>query len=128
MEGGGDSREGKARLRQGMSEFLRSLRKSAGHKRLSWKIVACGSRNEAHGVFLNATMTATEIFNVLLVRLGGASGTLAASGALPLSPGGTTPLSGLRPALRKTDRRDRRGIDLYKTLQKVHARRLYFVA
>lgn len=68
MEGGGDSREGKARLRQGMSEFLRSLRKSAGHKRLSWKIVACGSRNEAHGVFLNATMTATEIFNVLLVN------------------------------------------------------------
>jgi len=67
MKGGGDSREGKARLRQGMSEFLRSLRESAGHKRLSWKIVACGSRNEAHGAFLHATMTAPEIFNVLLV-------------------------------------------------------------
>lgn len=67
MEGGGDSTEGKARLRQGMSVFLRSLRVVAGGKGLNWKIVACGGRNEAHGAFLNAAKTAPDTFNLLLV-------------------------------------------------------------
>ena len=67
MEGGGDSAEGKAHLRRGMSEFLRSLREAARQKRVPWKVVACGSRNAAHDAFLNAIKTSPEAINVLLV-------------------------------------------------------------
>jgi hypothetical protein len=67
MEGGGDSREGKARLRQGMGGFLRSLRNAASKKRIHWKVVTCGSRNEAHDAFLDANEKSPETCNVLLV-------------------------------------------------------------
>ena len=64
MEGGGDSKEGKARLRQGMSEFVGKV---VSQKRPGWRIVACGSRNDAHDAFQNANHTSPETFNVLLV-------------------------------------------------------------
>ena len=64
MEGGGDSEEGKARLRQGMAEFVRKV---VSQKKPGWKVVACGSRNDAHDAFLNANKTSPETFNVLLV-------------------------------------------------------------
>lgn len=67
MEGGGDSREGKAQLRQGMSESLNSLRDAARQKKLHWKVVACGSRNDTHNAFLNAWNTSPSAFNILLV-------------------------------------------------------------
>ena len=67
MEGGGDSAEGKAHLRRGMSEFLRSLREAARQKRLQWKVVACGSRNDAHDAFLDSTKKSPDAINVLLV-------------------------------------------------------------
>jgi hypothetical protein len=37
LEGGGNSTDDKATLRQGMSEFLRSLREAARQRRLHWK-------------------------------------------------------------------------------------------
>jgi hypothetical protein len=40
MEGGGDSADAKALLRQGISEFLRSLREAARQKRLHWRVVS----------------------------------------------------------------------------------------
>lgn len=64
MEGGGDSKEGKARLRQGMAGFVRKV---VSQKKPGWKVVACGSRNDAHDAFLNANKTSPETFNVLLV-------------------------------------------------------------
>lgn len=64
MEGGGDSKEGKARLRQGMSVFLRKV---VSPKNPGWKVVACGSRNDAHDAFQNANRTWPDTFNVLLV-------------------------------------------------------------
>jgi hypothetical protein len=64
MEGGGDSREGKARLRQGISEFIRKV---VPQRKPGWKVVACGSRNDAHDAFMNATQVSPENFNVLLV-------------------------------------------------------------
>jgi len=64
MEGGGDSKEGKARLRQGMSEFIRKV---VSQKKAGWKVVTCGSRNDAHDAFQNANRTSPETFNVLLV-------------------------------------------------------------
>jgi len=67
MEGGGDSADAKALLRQGISEFLRSLREAARQKRLHWRVVACGGRDAAHDAFLNATKTSPDTFNVLLV-------------------------------------------------------------
>jgi hypothetical protein len=67
MEGGGNSAETKSRLRQGMSKFLNSLGQSARQKRLDWKIVACGSRNNARDAFLHATQASPQSFNVLLV-------------------------------------------------------------
>jgi hypothetical protein len=64
MEGGGDSKEGKARLREGMAEFFRKV---VAQKKPGWRIVACGSRNDAHDAFRNANRTSPENFNVLLV-------------------------------------------------------------
>lgn len=64
MEGGGDSKEGKARLRQGMSEFIRKV---VSQKKPGWKVVTCGSRNDAHDAFQNANYTSPENFNMLLV-------------------------------------------------------------
>jgi uncharacterized protein DUF4276 len=64
MEGGGSTAQGKATLRQGMSEFLGSLREAARQKRLTWKVVPCGSRSETRDAFLNAN---TPAFKVLLV-------------------------------------------------------------
>ena len=58
MEGGGRaSKDGKARLRQGMAEFIRKV---VSQKRLGWKVVACGSRNDAHDAFQNANRTSPE--------------------------------------------------------------------
>src|ERR1700684_2068146 len=67
MERGGDSADTKAFLRQGMSEFLRSLWEAARQRGIQWKIVACGSRNNAHEAFLNASRISPATFNVLLV-------------------------------------------------------------
>jgi hypothetical protein len=67
IEGGGDSRAGKDRLRQGMSAFLLSLRAAANRKRLHWRVVACGGRDGARDAFLAAIKTSPETFNVLLV-------------------------------------------------------------
>jgi len=43
MEGGGHSVETKAELRQGISEFLSSLREAARQKGLHWRVVACAA-------------------------------------------------------------------------------------
>jgi len=67
LEGGGDSTAQKARLRQGMGEFLSVLREQARARRLRWKIVACGGRNAAQDAFVNAVETDQDTFCVLLV-------------------------------------------------------------
>jgi Domain of unknown function (DUF4276) len=67
LEGGGESKEGKAALRLGMSGFLGALRDAARGKSLHWKVVPCGGRDEAHGAFWNAARTSTETINLLLV-------------------------------------------------------------
>ena len=67
MEGGGDYTAGKGDLRQGMSYFLGSLREAVRQRRLSWKIVPCGSRTAAHEAFLNATRLSSGSLTVLLV-------------------------------------------------------------
>jgi hypothetical protein len=54
MEGGGDSKDQKAQLRQGMSQFLAALKDKARAKNWSWKLTPCGGRRAAYEAFLNA--------------------------------------------------------------------------
>ena len=67
MEGGGEGGANRAALRTGMNRFLKELRQAAGRKRLRWKIVACGSRNDALRGFKNAVHQAPDWLSFLLV-------------------------------------------------------------
>lgn len=67
VEGGGDERGTKARLRQGFHTFLNSLVETARSKRVRFQLVACGSRNAAFDNFQTALETHPSAFNVLLV-------------------------------------------------------------
>ena len=66
-EGGGDSRDAKAFLREGFSAFLSSLNSMAREKGIRWHIVTCGARNAAFDAFRTARAQHPEAFNVLLV-------------------------------------------------------------
>jgi len=67
VEGGGDKKETKARVREGFSGFLQDVVKIAQSKRIKWKIIICGSRNDAFRNFNNALEDHSDAFNVLLV-------------------------------------------------------------
>lgn len=67
MEGGGETSETKAAIRQGMGAFLSALRDSARRKRWHWKIVPCGDRIRARDAFLNARTQDPSTHAVLLV-------------------------------------------------------------
>ena len=67
VEGGGDQRDIKDRLREGFGEFLRELRDIARRKKIRWKIVACGGREEAYRDFCTAIAQNPQAFNVLIV-------------------------------------------------------------
>ena len=60
VEGGGDSRNQKADLRQGFARFFQR----AGHK---VSVIACGSRHNAYRDFKNVLKHHTDSFNILLV-------------------------------------------------------------
>jgi len=66
MEGGGETADGKARLRKGTSDFLRN----AIDRNL--KVVPCGSRNDAFDAFANATKASPDTVSMLLVDSEGA--------------------------------------------------------
>lgn len=67
MEGGGDKRDGKVALRQGMDALLAPLKLAAGNKALRWELTPCGSRNAAFRQFRNAVNAGKDAFVVLLV-------------------------------------------------------------
>ena len=67
MEGGGDGKENRAALRQGMDTFLQPLKEAARNKALPWKLVCCGPRNEAFKHFIDAVNSSADVVNVLLV-------------------------------------------------------------
>lgn len=67
MEGGGNRRDGRVALRQGMDALLAPLKRAAGQKALRWKLSCCGSRNDALRAFRNAAATNRDVFVVLLV-------------------------------------------------------------
>lgn len=54
VEGGGDTAQQKAELRVGFDELLRHQKQAARNKRLGWKLVPTGSRNNAYQSFMAA--------------------------------------------------------------------------
>ena len=67
MEGGGDSKDGKVALRQGMDALLAPLKRAAERKALHWKLVCCGKRSAALRHFRNAVAAGRVGFVALLV-------------------------------------------------------------
>ena len=67
MEGGGNERDGKAKIRLGMNEFLKEIKSRA--RSLSWglKIVLCGGRDQAFRSFSRACRDGDHDVVVLLV-------------------------------------------------------------
>ena len=60
MEGGGNSKREKKRLREGMNGFLQELRGKTEARRWRWRVVPCGSRQRAYDTFGNARGHAEE--------------------------------------------------------------------
>jgi Domain of unknown function (DUF4276) len=71
LDGGGDgagSAQQKAELRTGMDALLSLEKQAARDKKLGWKLIPCGSRNQAFDAFSHALARADdEILLVLLV-------------------------------------------------------------
>lgn len=67
IEGGGDSKDSKAFLRQGFSAFFQDLISKARRKGIQWRIVTCGSRNAAFDAFRNSVAQNPSAFNVVLI-------------------------------------------------------------
>lgn len=67
LEGGGPTAATRTPFRQGMSGFLKPLVELARARKIRWRIVPCGSRNEAFDDFRDALDKEPEVFNVLLV-------------------------------------------------------------
>ena len=67
MEGGGDSRDAKAAIRQGMDRLLQPLKDAARARALHWKLVPCGGRDEAFRRFRDAVGNGDNAIVVLLV-------------------------------------------------------------
>ncbi|HEV2383514.1 MAG TPA: DUF4276 family protein [Terriglobia bacterium] len=66
-EGGGDSKDTKAFLREGFSSFLQDLSLMARDKRIRWHVVTCGGRNATFDAFRTALKQHPGAFNVILV-------------------------------------------------------------
>lgn len=66
-EGGGDKKDTRARLREGFSLFLYSLRKTAREKGVRWSVIVCGGREQTYDRFTTALNAHHDAFNVLLV-------------------------------------------------------------
>lgn len=67
LEGGGDTSATKTSLRQGMDEFVRSLKTAARERGLLWKLVACGGRQEAYQAFINSHRDTNYSIRLLIV-------------------------------------------------------------
>lgn len=67
MEGGGDGKDSKAALREGMEMFLAEVKDTCRARNWHWKLVCCGSRNEAYKRFQNERIRGEAGIVVLLV-------------------------------------------------------------
>lgn len=68
VEGGGDKVQQQAELRVGFDALLDEQKQSARQKKLGWKVVPCGGRDQAYDAFVNRLQEADpEVLVVLLV-------------------------------------------------------------
>jgi hypothetical protein len=67
VEGGGDQKDTKGRLRMAFGKFLREIKGRARSKHIEWTIVACGSRFSTFENFRLALRSHPEAVNLLLV-------------------------------------------------------------
>jgi hypothetical protein len=67
IEGGGDSKDTKAFLREGFSIFLRDVVLLARGNKVRWHLVICGPRSAAFDAFSISVRQNPGAFNVLLV-------------------------------------------------------------
>jgi hypothetical protein len=66
-EGGGRDNGSRRSIREGLNEFFSPLVKLARTHRIAWKVIPCGSRNDAFENFTLALSEHSHAFNVLLV-------------------------------------------------------------
>ncbi len=67
IEGGGDTNSTKSLLREGFSEFLKSVRELARSKGIRWQLIICGGRSQTYASFVDAIEKEPETYNILLV-------------------------------------------------------------
>lgn len=67
VEGGGDSRDQKADLRQGFNAFFATVKAAATDKRIRWDTIVAGSRGRCFDAYCRALEEHPNAFNVLLV-------------------------------------------------------------
>ena len=67
VEGGGDQKDTRIRLRNAFNAFLKDLRERARRKKIHWKVRPCGGRNSTVDNFKTALRADPDAFNVLLV-------------------------------------------------------------
>ena len=67
VEGGGDSKDTRARVRKGFDEFLKEIKNIVCEKRIRWQVIACGSRTSTLDDFNTALKKHSGAFNILLV-------------------------------------------------------------
>ena len=67
VEGGGDGKDTKARLRSGFNKFLSVPHNAARARRIRWQVIAAGGREAVLDNFKTACRTHPDAFNILLV-------------------------------------------------------------
>lgn len=67
LEGGGDSREQRAQLRNGINAFLATLKNLADEKGWAWRLVPRGGREQAFREWDRALKTSPDTLHILLV-------------------------------------------------------------
>lgn len=67
IEGGGEGRDSKIAIRQGMDTFLTEIKEACRNRNWHWKLVCCGPRNETYRRFRNELLNNDAGIVVLLV-------------------------------------------------------------
>ena len=67
VEGGGDSKTNKQNLRSGLDSFLSEVKQQARQRRIKWRVVACGPRQDAYEAYLNSIRYRPDAVSILLV-------------------------------------------------------------
>ncbi len=67
MEGGGNSRDTKVALRQGMDDFLEPVKKAVQQKRWYWKLVPCGGRVGTYRKFTEAIGSQSQKHHIVIL-------------------------------------------------------------